>query len=99
MVTMTGVEGECSFGCTKLAGEIVRDRFETPNGPLAAYEWFLQGNQTLSPRWFAPARHEATSARRHGRPAPRCARSRGSRWSKRRSASGSLTSSSSEAVI
>ncbi len=34
---MTGVEGEYSFGYSKLAGEIVRDRFETPDGPLAAY--------------------------------------------------------------
>ena len=58
MLTMIGVEGEYSFGYTKLAGEIVRDRFETPDGTLPAYEWFLQGSQTLSPRWFVSARHE-----------------------------------------
>jgi hypothetical protein len=59
-VTMLGVEGEYAFGYTKLAGEIVRDRFDTPEGAMSGYEWFLQGSQTLSPRWFVSARHEGT---------------------------------------
>jgi hypothetical protein len=62
MLTMLGVEGEYSFGYTKLAGEVVRDRFDTPEGALSGYAWFLQGSQTLSPRWFVSARHEGTSS-------------------------------------
>ena len=30
--------------------------------PAIAYEWFVQGIQTLSPRWFVAARQEGTSA-------------------------------------
>jgi hypothetical protein len=30
--------------------------------PPAAYEWFVQGTHTLSPRWFVAARREGTSA-------------------------------------
>ena len=42
-----------------------RDRpssFETSTVPAIAYEWFVQGIQTLSPRWFVAARQEGTSA-------------------------------------
>ena len=60
LLTMIGIEGEYSFGYTRLAGEVVRDRFATSDGTLSGYEWFLQGSQTLSPRWFASARHEGT---------------------------------------
>jgi hypothetical protein len=61
-LTMAGVEGEYSFGYTKLSGEFVRDRFETPEGTLSGSEWFIQGMQTLSPRWFVSGRHEGVSA-------------------------------------
>jgi hypothetical protein len=61
-VTMVGGEGEYAFGYTKISGEVVRSRFERSAGSAIAYEWFVQGLQTLSPRWFVAARHEATSA-------------------------------------
>ena len=45
-----------------MSGEIVRSRFERLTGAAIAYEWFVQGLQTLSPRWSLGARHERTSA-------------------------------------
>jgi hypothetical protein len=60
-MTMVGVEGEYAFGYTKLSGELLRDRFDTAAATATAYEWFIQGTQTLSPRWFVAARHEGTS--------------------------------------
>lgn len=61
-VTIIGGEGEYAFGYTKVSGEIVRSQFERPTGAAVAYEWFVQGMQTLSPRWFVAARHESTLA-------------------------------------
>jgi hypothetical protein len=61
-LTMVGVEGEYAFGYTKLSGEMIRDSFETAGDPTTAYEWFVQGMHTLSPRWFVAGRHEGTSA-------------------------------------
>ena len=62
---MVGAEAEYSFGYTVLRGEMLRTAFET-SGPgsddAIAYEWFVQGMQTLTPRWFVAARHEGTSA-------------------------------------
>src|SRR6185295_8115099 len=43
-------------------GEILRTAFETFASRAIAYEWFVQGTQTLSPRWFVAARREGTSA-------------------------------------
>ena len=60
--TMAGIEGEYSVRYTKLSGELVSDRFETPAGTQAGYEWFIQGMQTVSPRWFVSGRHEGTSS-------------------------------------
>jgi len=65
-MTMVGVEGEYAFGYTKLSGEMIRDSFETAGDPAAAYEWFVQGTHTLSPRWFVAGRHEGTSAPARG---------------------------------
>ena len=45
-----------------MSGEIVRSRFERLAGTAIAYEWFVQGLQTLSPRWSVAARHESTWA-------------------------------------
>jgi hypothetical protein len=59
---LVGGEGEFSFGYTKLSGEIVRTAFDTSAGPAVAYEYFLQGMQTLTPRLYAAARYEASSA-------------------------------------
>ena len=61
-VTMVGGEGEYAFGFTKVGGEIVRSRFERSEGSAIAYEYFVQGVQTLAPRWFVAARHESTLA-------------------------------------
>jgi len=59
--TLAGVEGEYSFAYTAIRGEWMRTSFETTAADAVAYEWFIQGLQTLSPRWFAAARHEGTS--------------------------------------
>lgn len=61
-VTIVGGEGEYAFGYTKISGEIVRSRFERSAGAAVAYQWFVQGMQTLSPRWFVAGRHESTVA-------------------------------------
>lgn len=62
LLSMSGIEAEYAFRYTKLAGEFIYDRFETPFGDAAARTWFVQGQQTLTPRWFAAARHERASA-------------------------------------
>ncbi|HEY3045476.1 MAG TPA: hypothetical protein VGJ39_15705 [Vicinamibacterales bacterium] len=61
-VTIVGAEGEYAFGYTKINGEIVRSRFERSAGTAIAYEYFVQGIQTLAPRWFVAARNESTLA-------------------------------------
>ena len=61
-MTMAGAEGEWAFAGTKLGAEILRTAFETTAQRAIAYEWFVQGTQTLSPRWFVAARREGTSA-------------------------------------
>jgi len=62
-MTMASGEGEWAFSGTKISGEILRTSFDTLGVTSAvAYEWFVQGQQTLSPRWFAAARHEGASA-------------------------------------
>jgi len=62
-MTMTSGEGEWAFGGTKIAGEILRTAFDTIGGTTStAYEFFIQGQQTLTPRWFAASRFEGTSA-------------------------------------
>jgi hypothetical protein len=61
-MTMVGGEGEYAFRYTKINSEIVRTSFETLARPAIAYEWFVQGIQTLTPRWFVAARHERASA-------------------------------------
>ena len=61
-VVIVGGEGEYAFGYTKISGEILRSRFERSAGQAVAYEWFVQGIQTLSPRWFVAGRHEGTQA-------------------------------------
>jgi hypothetical protein len=61
-MTMAGAEGEWAFGGTKVSGELLRTAFETAASTSVAYEWFVQGQQTLSPRWFVAVRREGTSA-------------------------------------
>ncbi|MGH9142559.1 MAG: hypothetical protein ACRD2I_15620 [Vicinamibacterales bacterium] len=61
-MTMAGGEGEWAFSGTKISAEALRTAFESLGGTSVAYEWFVQGQQTLSPRWFLAARREGTSA-------------------------------------
>ncbi|MFI5179379.1 MAG: hypothetical protein ACHQO8_12475, partial [Vicinamibacterales bacterium] len=61
-MTMIGGEGEYAFRYTKLAAEFVTTAFATSADTARAYEWFVQGTQTLSPRWFVAARREGVSA-------------------------------------
>src|SRR5262249_33571356 len=50
------------FGYTKLTGELTRTAFQTTSATAIAYEYFVQGTHTLTPRIFASARNEASSA-------------------------------------
>jgi hypothetical protein len=59
---MVSLEGEYAFGYTKLTGEFTRDNIETASGHAIASEWFVQGVQTISPRWFVAARQEGANA-------------------------------------
>ena len=61
-LTLVGVEGEYAFNHTKVSGEFVADGFSTSGGTARSYTWFVQGMQTLTPRWFVAAREEGTSA-------------------------------------
>ncbi len=62
MMTLVGGEGEYAFAYTRLAGEFVRTQFDTSTGTAIAHEYFLQGTQILSARWFAASRYEGASA-------------------------------------
>jgi hypothetical protein len=56
--TIITVESEISFAYTKLTGEWVRDAIDTSTGQHVASGWFVQGQQTLTPRWFVAGRVE-----------------------------------------
>jgi len=56
--TVATVESELSFRHTSLAGEWVHDTLETSLGDRSASGWYVQGAQTLWPRWFVAARVE-----------------------------------------
>ena len=58
MATVVTVEGEWSFRYTKLAGEWMRDTLETNQGDAIESGWYIQGQQTLTPRWFVAGRVE-----------------------------------------
>jgi hypothetical protein len=60
--TVVTVESEFSFRYTKIVGEWVRDEVETGSDNRVASGWYLQGHQTLSPRWFVGGRVERMSA-------------------------------------
>jgi len=61
-LNMIALEGEYSFAYTKITGEMTRDSLETASGHAVATEWFLQGVQSLTPRWFIAGRHEGANA-------------------------------------
>lgn len=56
--TVATIESELSFRHTSLAGEWVHDSLETSLGNRVARGWYVQGMQTLAPRWFVAARVE-----------------------------------------
>ncbi|MGH9256569.1 MAG: hypothetical protein ACRD3C_18570 [Vicinamibacterales bacterium] len=60
--TIITVESEFSVAHTKLAGEWVRDLIDTSTGEHVASGWFVQGQQTLAPRWFVAGRVERLSS-------------------------------------
>lgn len=60
--TVVTIESDLSFHYTKLSGEWVRDSVSTDTGDRAATGWFVQGQQTLTPRWFLAGRIERMSS-------------------------------------
>ena len=60
--TVVTIESDLSFLYTKLSGEWVRDSVGTDTGDRAATGWFVQGQQTLAPRWFVAGRIERISS-------------------------------------
>jgi hypothetical protein len=56
--TIATFETEVAFRYTKLAGEWIRDSVETSTGTHIASGWYVQGQQTLTPRWFVAGRVE-----------------------------------------
>ena len=57
--TVVAIESEFSAGHTEVSGEWVRDMLDGVDGEdLRMSGWFLQAEQTLSPRWFAAGRIE-----------------------------------------
>jgi hypothetical protein len=52
------LESELSFRHTSLAGEWTHDTLETSFGDRTAAGWYVQGAQTLAPRWFVAGRVE-----------------------------------------
>ena len=57
-VSVVTVESELSFRHTSLAGEWTHDTVDTSLGHRAAAGWYVQGSQTLAPRWFVAGRVE-----------------------------------------
>jgi hypothetical protein len=60
--TIVTVESDFSFRYTKLSAEWVRDALDIAAGESIASGWFVQGQQTLTPRWFVASRVERMSA-------------------------------------
>ncbi len=60
--TIATLETELSFRYTKLSGEWIRDAMETSAGDKVAHGWYVQGQQTLTPRWFVAGRVERTES-------------------------------------
>jgi hypothetical protein len=54
--TVFSLEGEYAFNHTRLSGEWVRNRFGIASGPAVAHAFYVQGVQTITPRWFGAAR-------------------------------------------
>jgi hypothetical protein len=61
-VTVLNLEAEYSFAHTKLSGEWIRDRFESPLGASVARGYFVQAVQTFTPRLFGTVQLVGASA-------------------------------------
>jgi hypothetical protein len=61
-VTILNLEAEYSFAHTKLSGEWIHDRFESPLGPSVARGYFVQAVQTFTPRLFGTVQLVGASA-------------------------------------
>ena len=46
----------------RLTGELAHDWLDVGTGRRTATEWFVQGQHTLTPRWFVAARYEGVTA-------------------------------------
>jgi hypothetical protein len=60
--TIYTMESEVSFRYTRLMGEWTRNVVDTSGGDVTASGWFVQGQQTLTPRWFVAGRGERIAA-------------------------------------
>lgn len=60
--TMVTVEMDYSFRYSKVIGEWTRDTMATTTGRSVAVGWYVQGQQTLTPRFFVAARIERIGA-------------------------------------
>ena len=56
------LEGEYSFGYTRISGEWIRDRFESESTPAIARGFYIQGVQTLAPRVYLASRFTRANA-------------------------------------
>lgn len=60
--TIVALEAEYAVRYTKVSAEWVRDSLQTRAGQEVATGWFVQGQQTITPRWFAAGRVERIGA-------------------------------------
>jgi hypothetical protein len=60
--TTVNVEGDYSFGYTRISGEVTRDHFELVATNKEAWGWTLQAEQALTPRVFVHGRATAIHA-------------------------------------
>jgi hypothetical protein len=73
IASLVQVEGEWSFGYTRLAGEWLWTSREMAAGAARVDGGWVEATQTLGPRWFAAARYDdqRTKWRNPAEPAPR----------------------------
>jgi hypothetical protein len=60
--TVFNLEGEYAFGHTRISGEWIRNKFESPLGPAIARGYFVQGVQAFGPRLFGTVRIAGASS-------------------------------------
>jgi hypothetical protein len=56
------VEGDVAVNYTRVTGEVAVNRIDALGRRVTATSWFIQGQQTLTPRWFAASRFEGANA-------------------------------------